>query len=219
MMRLVVCLSLAAALLCAAPGAFAGTTPIATLSSPQDLSHLTVGEQVTIDVNITSLAVGSDFIFNLDTSILFSSSLFKTIPNPGTASGLTTTYGSGSGSVFLYAGQPAAFDTTSSLNPGNAIGIFNNSSSAPAISENGVYYSFTLEALASGSGSISFDTTPGANQYAADDTGFNYAPLPNGGSLSFSITAVPEPPALSLGLVAVMAGAVLARRRCRKQAG
>jgi hypothetical protein len=57
-----------------------------------------------------------------------------------------------------------------------------------------------------GSGSILFDPTPGANQYAADDTGFNFAPLPTGGPLAFTIASVPEPSSLSLGLVASLVG-------------
>jgi hypothetical protein len=82
------------------------------------------------------------------------------------------------------------------LNSGNAIGDF-ASGSGPAIGLNGLYYSFTLQASGVGSGTILFDSTPGANQYAADDTGFNFAPLSTGGPLDFSIapavTAVPEP--------------------------
>lgn len=66
------------------------------------------------------------------------------------------------------------------LNSGNAIGDF-ASGSGPAIGLNGLYYSFTLQASGVGSGTILFDSTPGANQYAADDTGFNFAPLSTGG--------------------------------------
>ena len=52
-------------------------TPVATaaptvfLTSPENLNNLTVGEQVTIDVNLQGLPVGTDFIFNLNTSVLF----------------------------------------------------------------------------------------------------------------------------------------------------
>ena len=44
-----------------------------------------------------------------------------------------------------------------------------------------------LKAIAPGSGAISFDPTPGANEYAANETGFNYAPLNTNGNLSFTI--------------------------------
>ena len=46
-----------------------------------------------------------------------------------------------------------------------------------AIGLNGLYYSFLLKAAAPGSGSIQFDPTQGANQYAANETGFNFAPI------------------------------------------
>ncbi len=216
MNRLVIRVSMLAAVLCMAPQAFSG--PMAILSSPENLSNITVGEQVTIDVSISGLPVGTDFIFNLDTKILFPSAEFQPVPDTTSTSGLTTSYGSGSGSVFLYSSQPQAFNSTSSLNADNAIGIFNNSGSAPAISENGIYYSFTLKAIAAGTGSISFDPTAGANQYAADDTGFNYAPLPNNGSLAFTVSAVPEPSGLALGLLATLTGLTYAGYRRRKPA-
>ena len=213
MTRVLFSASMLAALMCVAPAVFAG--PMATLSSPANLNNLTVGELVTINVNLSGLPVGTDFIFNLDTKVLFPSSSFQTVPDPTNTSGLTTNYGAGF--AFQYAGQPPAFYSTSSLNADNAVGIFNNTLTAPAISENGIYYSFTLEAIAPGSGSISFDPTPGANQYAADDTGFNYALLPTGGPLSFAITAVPEPSAFSLGIVATFVGLGCGWYRHRKQ--
>jgi len=212
MSRLALPASLLAALLWVVPETVAD--PMVTLSSPDTLTNLTVGQQVTIDVNLQGLAVGTDFIFNLNTSVLFPSSQFQPVPDLSNTSGLTT--GFGSGFVFLYASQPPGFYALSSLNAGNAIGIF-----APpyaAISENGLYYSFTLKAIAAGSGSILFDPTSGANQYAADDTGFNYAPLPTGGPLSFAIGSVPEPSSLSVALVASLVGLGYAWRRRRKPA-
>lgn len=192
--------SLLAGLLLLTPAATVAG-PSVFLSSPDNLSNLTVGEQVTIDVNLQGLAVGSDFIFNLNTEVLFPSTSFQPVAGP------LTTYGP-SGDVFLYADQPPNFYAASSLNAGNAVGVFNDASPSPssAISENGFYYSFTLKAIAPGIGSILFDPTPGANEYAADDTGFNYAPLPTGGPLLFSISSVPEPSSLVLGVVASLTG-------------
>jgi PEP-CTERM motif len=198
------------ALVCTSPKTHAG--PTVTLSSPQDLNALAVGAVVTIDVNLTGLPVGSDFIFNLNTSVLFPSTEFQTVPDLSNTSGLTT--GFGGGFAFQFADQPAEFYGLSSLNAGKAIGIF--APPATAINENGLYYSFMLKAIAPGSGSILFDPTPGANQYAADDTGFNFAPLPTGGALSFVISsAVPEPSSLNLALVGLFAslGYVWCRRR------
>jgi len=142
---------------------------------------------------------------------LFPSSQFLAVPDPTNTSGLTS--GFGSGFVFLYATQPPAFYALSSLSAGNAIGIF--APPAPAISENGLYYSFTLQAIAAGNGSILFDSTPGANQYAADDTGFNFAPLPTGGPLSFNVSSVPEPSPLSVSLIASLVG--LGYAWCRRR--
>lgn len=189
-------------------------TPNVFLSSPNDLTHLTVGQVVTVDVNLQGLPVNQDFIFNLNTKVLFSSALFSPVAD-ATPSGLTATYGSGSGSVFLYASQVTGFQSLSSLNSGSAVGIF--APPYPAISENGVYYSFKLKATSAGNGSIAFDSTPTANEYAADDTGFNYAPLPTGGPLNVNISAVPELSSLNLFVTLIAGGSgLLLRRKARK---
>ena len=165
-----------------------------------------MGEQVTIDVTLQGLPVGTDFIFNLNTSVLFPSSQFQVVPDLSNTSGLTT--GFGAGFAFQFSDQPPNFYALSSLNAGNAIGIFNDQvpAASEAINENGLYYSFILKAIAPGSGSILFDPTPGANQYAADDTGFNFAPLPTGDPLPFVISSVPEPSSLSLSLIGFLVG-------------
>jgi hypothetical protein len=180
-----------------------------TLSSPQDLEHLTVGEQVTIDVNLQGLPVGSHFIFNLNTSVLFPSSLLQTVPDTYDSSGLTTTFGSGY--AFQFASQVPNFYALSLLTAGSATGIFNDEApaSSDAINENGIYYTFDLKAIAAGNGTIAFNTALGSNEYAADSTNFNFAPLPTGSPLSFTITAIPEPSSL-LSLALGIGGALLA---------
>jgi hypothetical protein len=206
--------------------------PTVFLSSPENLSDLTVGELVTIDVNLQGLPVGSDFIFNLNTKILFSSSLFQSIPDPSTTSGLTAVVAPGSVFYNFVDGplQVANFDYQSAANggltAGSANGIFAQfpNTNSGAIGLDGLYYSFTLKAIAAGSGSILFDPTPGANEYAADDTGFNYAPLPNLGPLPFTISAasVPEPSSITLGLTGLLVGLGCAwshRRRLTMSAG
>jgi hypothetical protein len=199
-----------ALLIAMAPESRAGTFIEVTLSSPQDLTHLTVGELVTIDVNLQGIPVGSDFIFNLNTSVLFPSADFQAVPNPSNTSGLTAVVAPGS--VFDNNVQgPLQIDNlyaNSSLINGQALGIFAQSPnpSSGAIGLNGLYYSFNLMAVAAGSGSILFNPAAGANEYAADDTGFNYAPLPTGSPLSFSISSVPEPSSLSLGILASLTG-------------
>jgi hypothetical protein len=181
----------------------ASADPILTMSSSATLTTLTVGENAVINVSLSGLAVGSDFIFNLNSKELFSSSLFKVVPDSSNSSGFTP------GSILSGASQGSNFNAASSLSAGSAVGDFSDASpaSSVAISQNGLFYSFVLQAKAAGSGSITFDPTAGANEYAADDTGFNFAPLPTGGSLAYNInpaiTASPMPEPSPLGLVGI----------------
>src|SRR3954447_6791423 len=59
----------------------APAAPIVTLSSPNDLTHLTVGSQAEIDVNLQGLPTGN-FIFNLFTQVLFPSAQFQLVSGP-----------------------------------------------------------------------------------------------------------------------------------------
>jgi hypothetical protein len=202
-----------------------------TLSSPSDLSALKVGQTFEIDLSLSGLPFPNnqtDFIFNLNTKILFDSSLFQAIPDPTSLSGLTAVVAPGSvfdNSVqgplqianFNFQGAKPDGLPDSSLTSGAATGIFSQypNTNSGAIGLNGVYYSFMLKAIAPGSGAISFDPTPGANEYAANETGFNYAPLNTNGNLSFRIASVPEPSSifmLAIG-VAAIGHRLLARKR------
>ncbi|MFL5243062.1 MAG: PEP-CTERM sorting domain-containing protein [Gemmataceae bacterium] len=177
--------------------------PMVTLSSPNNLSSLSVGDQVEIDVNLQGLPV-NDFIFVLDTKVLFPSSNFLPVPDLSNSSGLTP------GPILSGPNQAANFNAASSLNTNNAIGDFSDSSPniSVAISQNGLYYSFKLQAVSPGSGTIQFDSTADANRYAANDTGFNFAPLPTGGPLAFTINpaaaGVPEPASMALATIGVL---------------
>jgi hypothetical protein len=178
----------------------AHANPTMTLSSTTDLSNLTVGQKFEIDVSLSGLAVGSDFIFVLNTQESFSSSLLSAILDPTNSSGLTPGPG-----FFFDPSQIANFNATSSFGAGSAIGDFSDSApnSSFAINENGLYYSFMLQAASVGSGTISFVSS--GMSYAADDTGFNLAPIPFGGPLAFNISAasVPEPSSIALMTVSV----------------
>src|SRR5262249_16617825 len=111
---------------------------VLTLSSPSNLSALTVGQQVEIDLSISGLPFPNnqtDFIFNLNTKILFSSSLFQAIPDPTSPSGLTAVVAPGSAfnnnvqgplqiANFNFQGMKPDGLPDSSLTAGAAVGIF-----------------------------------------------------------------------------------------------
>ena len=178
-------------------------------SSGSDLTRLVVGDEVQVDVTLGGLPLGTDFIFILNTRDLFPASLLQVVANPGNSSGLSP------GPILAVASQRDNFNALSSFAAGSVTGIFRDSTPtpSPAIGQNGVYYSFTLRAIAPGTGAIQFD--PVGSVYAANDTGFSLAPLPTGGQLGFTITAIPEPASFTMfgiGTIAIV-GLVRNRRR------
>jgi hypothetical protein len=190
--------TLSAMLLFAAASGRSEAGPMISLSSPDDLTHLTLGERVTIDVTLSGLDVGNDFIFVLNTKVLFPSSVFQPIPDPNNSSGLKPGTILSLSTTLPDVPQTSNFNALSSLTPGQAIGNFSDSfpSLTLAINQNGLYYSFILQAIGAGTGQISFDTS--ATAYRADSTNHDLVPLPTGGSLSFDITPAPEPASLTL---------------------
>src|SRR3954447_17126324 len=130
---------------------------LVVLSSPNNLTSLTVGQNVEIDVSLQGLPAGS-FIFNLFTRVAFPSAQFQLVSGPTP----TKTFGS----VFfgpdpIADPQLANFNANSGPIPGGGgvIGNFpdNTASGVGAIGQNGLYYSFILKAISVGSGSIGFD--------------------------------------------------------------
>ena len=121
-----------------------------------------MGQTFEVDVNLAGIPVGTDFIFNLNSKVLFSSSLFTTVPNPSTLSGLTAVVAPGSVFFNNVQGplQVSNFDFQSAaaggLSAGSATGIFAQSpnTNSGAIGLNGLYYSALLKAAAPGSGMI-----------------------------------------------------------------
>jgi hypothetical protein len=193
-------------------------TPIITLSSPSDLSQLTVGQQAQLNVSLQGIST-NEFLFILDTRALFPSNLFApvslTSSQPGTESVFDT---SAQVSSFLVGDQRGP----TFIGAGVAQGNFSDAFPTPAqsIDQNGLYHSFTLQAIAAGSGVISFD--PAGALYASGFTGFNLASLPSGAPLAFAITAgtaaVPEPSSFSMMASAIPLMGVAYWRRCRWRA-
>ena len=149
------------------------------LSSPTDLTRLTVGQQFTLNVTVAGLPVGSDFVFVMDTRILFPSADFAPVANSSYTSGLTP------GSIFFDPSQITNLNALSSLTSGVATGNFSDSSpfSSFAINQNGLFYSFNLRATTVGNGTIGFDPAADTNginvgnRYAANDTSFAFGIL------------------------------------------
>jgi hypothetical protein len=181
--------------------------PVLVLSSPDNLSNLHIADEFRIDVALEGLEVGSNFVFDLNSRLLFPGALVDPVLDPTTASGLTP------GAILVTAAQRSSFDAVSSLTDGVVTGNFSDLApvASQAISQNGTYFSFLLEATDVGSDMISFD--PANTTFAADSTGSNLAPLPTGNALEIRIVPVPAPPSLLLLGVGTMLGLGWMRRR------
>ncbi len=185
--------------------------PMLVLSSPSNLSNLSVGDRVRINVSLQDLDVGNDFVFVLNSRLSFPGSLLEPVPDSSFSSGLTP------GEILVTAAQRNSFNAVSSLTDGVVTGNFSDSSPTPsqAISQNGVFFSFLLAAQSVGSGTIRFDSA----SIASNSTGFNLAPLPTGGPLAFAINAapLPEPSSLALSVIGTTLG--LVGYGCRRRNG
>jgi hypothetical protein len=206
----VLSLMIAASLAAPAHGA-----SLVTLSSPNDLAHLTVGSQAEIDVTLSGLPA-DDFIFNLETRVVFPSSELQLVSGPTPSKAF--------GSVFfgpdnIADPQLADFNANSGPIPGGGvIGNFldETASGVGAIGQNGLYYSFVVQAIEPGSGTIAFDlTTPDANRFSGTETNFAFAPLPTGPALTFTIASVPEPTSGLLVLIGMSASGLWIVRKAR----
>ena len=192
------------------------------LTSPTDLSSLTVGETFTVDVNLEGLSSGSS-LSTLASTLLFSQPNFgqpalgnAVAPGPIVIDPLFDFFGGAFppfGAVELVDGQFFSGD------------IANN------IASDGRFFSFTLEATAAGSGTIEFDPL---SVSAVEDQG-NFYVDPNDpfadpdfviqtNSLAFDVSpggaVVPEPASI-IGftcLSSIVVGAAFRRRRsvCRE---
>lgn len=157
------------------------------LSSPDNLSDLKVGQQVTLQVSLSG-ASSANFLDSLTTDVAFPSGTFSISQiSPGAIVPDTTGFQSG----FNNSSGSGSYDD-----------LFANSGSP--ITSNGAFFSIRATAAMAGTGTVTL-----ANQIAFQ--GFNQITPSDdtpGGGLSFDISpssAVPAPP----GLVLASSGATL----------
>jgi len=117
-----------------------------SMSSPDDLANLTVGQTFTVNVSLGALGAGEQ-LQTLTGGVDFPSALLGSpvsispgaiVPNP--------------------LANPLDFQTVSGVGQADASFVTFSMNAAEHITSNGVFYSFTLTALAVGSGQIEFDT-------------------------------------------------------------
>lgn len=194
----------------------ASAYPILTLSSSTDLANLTVGQEFQVDVRLSGLEVGTEFIFILNSKVLFDGLLLDPI------GALSATFGGDSVfQVVASVPQVDRFNAMSSLTDGVATGNFQDFPDSAAINSNGVYYSFTLKAAGVGSGTIGFDAA-GTTYFSllTNQTNPNsLVAMATGDPLQYNIlaAAVPEPSALAMSASGVLlCGAYWLRSRRKR---
>jgi hypothetical protein len=177
------------------------------VTSPNDTTHLTVGQTITVDVGVESLSPGQD-LTELSATAFYDSTVFSSavslapgaiVPSP------------------LF--SPTDFQT--STGTGTATGTFDTlgTTTADQITTNGVFFSFQLQVIGAGSGIININpATLTAGLYNSDDvshaTALSAQVCDN---LSFNATtSVPEPHTWLSGLLAVVAGGLFMVSRVRR---
>ena len=168
-------------------------------SSPADLSSLMVNDVVMVDVILGGLGVSESLDF-LGATVSFDPGVF------GSPTGISP------GAIIP---DPTGF--IGSASPGLADGLFDaffTASGTDEITTNGVFFSFDLQVVGSGSGSIDFDF---AEAFFDIDTG-DVAPVEVDDPLDFTAPRpddgiIPEPLTATLGLIGVTALGLSLRRR------
>ncbi len=185
--------------------------PMLSLSSSANLSTLTVGQTTTISVSLSGLTVGQQ-LQELLGSISFSPTLFAQ-PTSVTAGPIVPTI-------------TAPIFQTNTATPGFVDGLFDTGGlvGTTPITTNGVFFSFTLRAIATGVGSVGFDTVDGLFFNPADRFSPIAANVVAGPDLPVTIRAagggaVPLPAGLNAGLFTIgilLAGKKLSDTASRK---
>src|SRR4051794_10502252 len=189
--------------------------PIVSLSSTApDLSQIHIGDAIQFDVTLSGLNAG-DTLELLGVSVVFPEVNFGSPASNTphlTPTGIVPDAGGYSGAVPL----------------GNAVGLYDTLNLFPPpdffpdITSNGLFFSFTVTALAAGSGTFAFGTD--LNSIGFDASGLpldNVVGATGASQLSFTVlqgTTIPEPGSVILLGVGTLATAAWARRRPRRVA-
>lgn len=178
------------------------------LSSPDNLANLTVGQTFTINVSLGALAPG-ERLQSLTGAVEFPAAMLGTpqliaagaiVPNP--------------------LADPLDFQSVNAPGQADAIFVTFSPNASEQITANGVFYSFTLKALAVGSGQISLNGLGLiGEQFVPGDVPVSILrPIQPGAPLSFTISSSggpgPNPvplPAAAWGGLALIGGFVAQR--------
>jgi hypothetical protein len=188
---------LLAALLSLATSASSQAAFLLRVTSPDDVNHLTVGQTVTFNVDLSGITPGdaTTYLSYLAATLQYDNTLLSSFPTitPGAiipdASNFTGT---------AFTNQADGFYDS----------VFGFSPSDP-ISTNGTFFSFTVKTLGPGNGTISFEADAATfandptqtNQFNPDTQGLNFH-IDNG---TGGVTTTPAPG----GLVLVLSGALV----------
>jgi hypothetical protein len=174
-----------------------------SVSSSADVNHLTVGQSVTFNVDLSGVTPGdpTSYLSYLAATVKYDTSLLS--PSPAITVGAIVPDATNFFPTSFTDKADGFYDSVFGIEPSDPI------------STNDTFFSFTVTTRAAGDGTISFEAD--AATFADDPTQTNQF-NPDTRSLSFHIggatAAVPEPGSLALLLTGVLAvGGALARRR------
>ena len=176
---------------------------VSLASDAPDLSNLSLGQTVTFNVSLSGLNPGDSLDF-LGTDIQFDGTLL------GTPTSITP------GAIV-----PDVTGFAAGASPGVASALYDDlfAFSALPITSNGSFFTFSLTALTTGSGTISFDPAP--SSFGTDSLGDFLPDVTAGQPLDFNVQGtvlVPEPSSFVIFATAFASAGVrrLFRRRRQK---
>ena len=202
--------SLASLALILLAGSTCQAGPVVSLSSTTpDLDHIQVGDIVRFDITLSSLNPG-DTLELLGVSVDF----------PGLNFGAPTSNSPSlepAGIVPDLRGYSGATPTGSAVGLYDTLNLFPPPDFFPDITSNGLFFSFTVTALAAGSGTVAFGND--LNSMGFDASGLPLDNVVGANELSFTVLqSTPEPGSAILLGIGTLATAVWVRRCPRREA-